>query len=334
MAARQPLTIEVTRGDMVESRHRAHALVMDAAGRTVHAWGDVERLIYPRSAIKPLQTLALIETGAAERFAVGETEIALASASHGGTPAHTDAVAAWLKRLDLGERDLECGAHPPLDEAAAQAMARAGRRPGPLCNNCSGKHAGFLTTAKHKGESTAGYVKAGHPVQRRVRDIVGELGGGDLTKAPTGIDGCGIPVYGMALAALARAFARMADGNRLGAARAEAAKRIVAAMTAHPAMVAGPGRFDTDAMQAAPGAFIAKGGAEGVHAAIVPGLGLGVAVKAEDGAKRAAETAMAAILNMLGALPDAAAAPFLETPVVNAAGDRVGVVRMAGNWKK
>lgn len=333
MNANPPLTIEVTRGDMVESRHRAAAVVMDASGQTLHAWGDAERLVYPRSAIKPIQALALIETGAAERFAVTEAEIALASASHGGTALHTGAVGAWLKRLGLGERDLECGAHPPLDEEAAQALARAGKAPGPLCNNCSGKHAGFLTTAKHMGEPTAGYVNADHPVQARLRDILGDMGGGELAEAPSGIDGCGIPVYGMALEALARALARMADGNRLGAARAEAVKRVIAAMTANPALVAGAGRFDTRAMRAVPGTFAVKGGAEGVHGAVVPSLGLGVALKVDDGAKRAAEVAMAAILNLIGALPDAVAGPFLEAPVVNAPGHRVGVVRMAEGWR-
>jgi len=334
MAVRQPLTIEVTRGGMVESRHRAAAVVIDAAGKTPHAWGDTGQLVYPRSAIKPLQTLALIETGAAERFAVSDAEIALASASHNGTPAHTEAVAAWLARMGLGERDLECGAHPPMEEAAAQALVRAGRAPGPLCNNCSGKHAGFLATARHMGEPTAGYVKPGHPVQQRLKGILGEMGGADLTRAPTGVDGCGIPVYGMPLAALARALARMADGGRLAAARRAAAKRIVAAMTAHPLLVAGRGRFDTRAMEAGAGAFVAKGGAEGVQVAILPGLGLGVALKVEDGTKRAAEVAMAAILNLLGVLPDGLAKPFLEAQVINAAGDPVGVVRMAREWAK
>jgi len=334
MAEKPPLTIEVTRGDMVESRHRAAAVVMDAAGKSLHSWGDVGRLVYPRSAIKPLQALALIETGAAEHFRLGDAEIALASASHSGTPAHTDAVARWLARLGLSERDIECGAHPPMDEEAARALARAGGAPGRLHNNCSGKHAGFLSTALHLGEPTAGYVKADHPVQRRLKRILVEMGGADLAHAPTGIDGCGIPVYGMPLTGLARALAGMADGDRLAPTRGGAVKRIVAAMTKQPVMIAGRERFDTRAMQAAPDAFVAKGGAEGVHVAIVPGLGLGVALKVDDGAKRAAEVAMAAVLNFLGVLTDASAEPFVQTPVVNAAGDRVGVVRMAKDWRK
>ncbi|HEX9702876.1 MAG TPA: asparaginase [Rhodospirillales bacterium] len=331
MPANKPLTVEVSRGDMVESRHLGAALVVDGRGRTVRAWGDTGRLIYPRSSIKPLQALALIETGAADGFAVSETELALASASHGGTPEHTGPVLAWLERLGLGEADLECGGHPPMDEKAAKALVRAGKAAGPVCNNCSGKHAGFLTTAKHLKEPTQGYSKIGHPVQARLRRILAELGDADPAKAPTGIDGCGIPVYGMPLSGLARALARMAAGDGLDADRRRAARRIVAAMTAHPRLVAGPDRFDTLAMQAAGGAFVVKGGAEGVHAAIIPKLGFGVALKIDDGAKRAAEVAMAAILAHLGVLPEAAAG-LSAAPVFNAAGARVGVVRMEEGW--
>ena len=332
MTANKPLTIEVTRGAMVESRHRGAAIVADARGRTRRAWGDAERLIYPRSAIKPLQALALVESGAADEFAVSESELALAAASHGATPRHTEAVLGWLKRLGLSEQDLECGGHPPIDEETAQALLRAGKTPGPVCNNCSGKHAGFLTTARHFKEPTKGYSGIGHPVQTRLRKILVEMGGADLRAAPTGIDGCGIPVYGMPLSAMARALARMADPAGLGEKRRAAARRIVAAMTAHPDLVAGPGRFDTLAMQAAPGAFAVKGGAEGVYAAILPSLGLGVALKIDDGAKRAAEVAMAAILNSLGVLSDKQALELLEAPVLNAAGSKVGVVRMEAGW--
>ena len=332
MTANKPLTIEVTRGDMVESRHRGAAIVADARGRARRAWGDVERLIYPRSAIKPLQALALVESGAADEFAVSESELALAAASHGATPRQTEAVLGWLKRLGLSEQDLECGGHPPIDEETARALLRAGKTPGPVCNNCSGKHAGFLTTARHFKEPTKGYMGIGHPVQTRLRKILVEMGGADLRAAPTGIDGCGIPVYGMPLSAMARALARMADPADLGEKRRAAAKRIVAAMTAHPDLVAGPGRFDTLAMQAAPGAFAVKGGAEGVYAAILPSLGLGVALKIDDGAKRAAEVAMAAILSSLGVLSDKLAPELLEAPILNAAGSKVGVVRMEAGW--
>ncbi|MAF96807.1 MAG: L-asparaginase II [Rhodospirillaceae bacterium] len=335
MAAKNPLIIEVTRGTMVESRHRGAAVVMDAKGKAVHAWGEIERIVCPRSAIKPLQALAVVETGAAEAFGVTDAELALASASHGGQAEHTDAVLAWLERIGLGSEDLECGVHEPLDAETAKEKARAGRKPGPADNNCSGKHAGMLTTAKHLGEETAGYTRPGHPVQQRLRTILTDMGGEGLSQAPEGTDGCGIPVFGMPLSAMARALARMADTGGFEAGRAEAAGRIVAAMTANPMLVGGRGRFDTIAMEAANGAFAVKTGAEGVHGAILPGLGLGVAVKIDDGARRAAQVAMAAVLDHLGVLDDkakTALAAFLETPVLNARGERVGEIRMANGW--
>ena len=335
MASRNPLTVEVTRGGMVESRHRGAAVVMDAKGNAVHAWGEIERIVYPRSAIKPLQALAVVETGAAEAFAVTDAELALASASHCGQPQHMDVVLAWLERIGLGADDLECGAHEPLDPETAKARVRAGESPGPADNNCSGKHAGMLTTAKHLGEETAGYTRPGHPVQQRLRAILTDIGGADLSQAPEGTDGCGIPVFGMPLSAMARAMARMADTGGLEAGRAEAAGRIVAAMMSNPLLVSGRGRFDTIAMEAANGAFAVKTGAEGVHGAILPRLGLGVAVKIDDGARRAAQVAMAAILDYLGVLDGeakVALAGFLETPVLNEKGERVGEIRMAPDW--
>lgn len=327
MGSNNPLTVDVTRGGMVESHHRGACVVIGADGGIQHAWGDAGRIVYPRSAIKPLQALALIETGAAGAYRVSDAELALAAASHGGTPEHVDAVGGWLKRIGLSPEDLECGGRDPMDKDAAKALARAGETPGPLHNNCSGKHAGLLCTALHMGEPTKGYGKPGHPAQDRLFAILGEMGGADLTQAPRGTDGCGIPVIGMPLIAMALALARMADPKDLGRGRAEAARRVFRAMTAHPRLVAGPGRFDTLAMEAAKGAFAVKTGAEGMYGAILPGLGLGVALKIDDGAKRAAETAMAAVLELLGVMDKKP-----ETPVLNAAGEDVGVIRMGGDW--
>ncbi len=343
MAAKNELIVEVTRGDMVESRHRGACAVVRAAGdndgaadgRTVHAWGDADRIIYPRSAIKPLQALALIETGAADGFGLGPRELALASGSHSATPEHVAFVAGWLELIGLGPGDLECGGHEPMDKDAAKALARAGETPGPLHNNCSGKHAGFLTTARHLGEPTAGYVKPDHPVQRRLEAMLSEMGDADLTRAPRGTDGCGIPVIGMPLSALALALARMADTEGLEEDRREAVNRILTAMTQNPRLVAGPGRFDTVAMEACKGTVVVKAGAEGVYGAILPALGLGVALKIDSGSRRAAEVAMAAVLGHLGVLDEAAKtamAAFLEAEVTNASGAKVGVIRMADGW--
>ncbi len=335
MASNNPLTVEVTRGDMVESRHQGTLVVMDAVGKTIHAWGDPDRVVYPRSAIKPLQALALVETGAAGAFDVTDQELALACASHSGMPEHTKIAGRWLERLGLGPDDLECGAHKPLDPGAAKAMIRSGETPGPLHNTCSGKHAGMLTTAKHMNEPVSGYTAPGHPVQEWLRALLTEMGGADLTRAPEGTDGCGIPVLGQPLSAMALALARMADPKGLDDGRAGACRRIVGAMTAHPFLVAGPGRFDTIAMEAAKAKFAVKAGAEGVYGAILPELGLGVALKIDDGAKRAAEVVMAAILDHLGLL-DADAAKgmgkYLDAAVMNSPGNRVGSIRMQDGW--
>ncbi|MEE8532706.1 MAG: asparaginase [Alphaproteobacteria bacterium] len=330
-----PVAVEVVRGGTVESRHRAACIVADARGRIAHRWGEADRFVLPRSAIKPIQALPLIETGAAERFSLSDAEIALACASHGGEPAHVAAVEAWLARLDLSEADLECGAHPPVHDASAEALWRAGKAPSQLHNNCSGKHAAMLTTARHLGEPTAGYVDRDHPVQRRVAQTIAEMAGVDVARAPVAVDGCSVPTIGLPLAGLATAMARLADPGALADGRAEACARICAAMAAHPDMVAGSGRFGTALIAASGGAALAKTGAEGVYAVALPALGLGLALKVDDGAARAAEVATAAVLRHLGAIDDALAArlaDFIVKPLINCADRRVGEVRAAASW--
>lgn len=332
MKSRAPLRVEVTRGDAVESVHRVDAVAVDARGRVVACWGNPDAATYPRSAAKPVQAIPLIETGAAERFQLSDAEVALACASHNGEPGHVTAVEGWLARVGLSAADLECGAHRPIDEGAADALVRRRLKPSALHNNCSGKHAGFLTTAVHRGEPTGGYIKREHAAQRRVLKALAEMTGAALGAAPKGTDGCGIPVIAMPLRALALALARMADPAGLRPARAAACRRIVAAMAANPHMVAGRARFDTDAIAGSAGRFVTKGGAEGVHAAILPALGLGFALKVSDGAKRAASAAMAWALRELGALDanaTAALAGYLDCPVLDVAGNRVGSVRVS-----
>jgi L-asparaginase II len=214
-------------------------------------------------------------------------------------------------------------------------MIRAGERPGDVHNNCSGKHSGFLTAAAHMAEPLAEYREPDHPVQRRVRAVLAEMGGLDLADAAVGTDGCGVPTTAMPLSALARAMARMADPSKLGPTRSETARRITAAMSAHPVMVNGPGGFDTVAIGAADGAFVTKGGAEGVAVAILMERGLGIALKIDDGAKRAANAALAALLDHVGALTArsrAALSPFVDTPLINFSGTKVGAIRKAEGW--
>src|SRR5260221_1746754 len=201
-----------------------------AAGVIVASWGGVGRPVFARSAIKPLQALPLVESGAAEHYRLGATELALACASHHGEKSHVEAVGRWLDRVDLGPNDLQCGSHLPNDVPSAHALIHAGEKPSALHSNCSGKHTGFLTTARHLGETTRGYVESDHPVQRRVAHALGEMCGIDVARAPYGTDGCGIPVIGMPLAAMAPGMARMEEPGDLAAEQAPAAERLLPAI--------------------------------------------------------------------------------------------------------
>jgi L-asparaginase II len=321
-----PVLVEILRGNTVESRHRGAIAVCDAAGKLVYSVGDVERPSFARSAVKPIQALPLLETGAAEHFHLGPREIALACASHHGESAHTEAVGAWLGRIGLSDRDLECGTHLPYDTPTAHALLRAGKAPCPLHSNCSGKHSGFLTTAVHKGEKTRGYIDYEHPVQRRVTQALSELCLVDAGRAPWGVDGCGIPTIALPLAAIARGMARMADTSGLPAERAEAARRIGEAMAAEPLMVDGTGGFATEVMKAVGAEARVKPGAEGFFCAILPKLGLGLALKIDDGAGRASEAATAAVLERLG-INMSGLERYARPVLKNVAGREVGMIR-------
>ena len=327
-----PVVIEVTRGPVVESRHEGIAAVVRADGAVVESWGDIDSPVLPRSANKPIQAMAFVESGAVEKFGLGNEHIALSCASHNGEPRHVETVKAWLEKIGLSENDLECGAHAPRLQANIEAMARENAVPGPAYNNCSGKHSGFLSTAVVYGEPTKGYIKYDHPVQRRLREVMTDLCGSDANDFQYGTDGCGIPTLATPLKTLARAMAGMADPSRLSNRHAEAATRIRTAMNAEPFMVAGSGRFCTRVNGALSGVAQVKTGAEGVFCGMLPALGLGIAIKMWDGAGRAAEVAMATLLDHLGVLP-AAEKEALETPAIkNVVGLLVGEMRPAKSW--
>ena len=258
-----PVLVEVVRGGLVESRHRGAVAVADADGATVLALGDVARPVYPRSAVKPLQALPLLESGAAERYGFGDQEIALACASHGGEPAHVEVANRMLARAGLDVGALECGAHWPSHQPSSQALARSGGAPSALHNNCSGKHAGFVCVACAAGVDHRGYVEAEHIVQREVRGAIEGLTGVGLAAEQCGIDGCSIPTWAVPLTALAHAFAKFGTGQWLGPERAKAAARIRAACAAQPYFVAGTGRFCTEIMKLFGARVLAKTGAEG-----------------------------------------------------------------------
>jgi len=284
-----PLIVEVTRGGIVESRHTGAYAVVNAAGEIVASAGDIAASVYPRSAIKAFQCLAMLESGAADRFGFTPEEIALACSSHNGEPAHVAVARAMLAKASTSEENYECGAHWPIEGAAHDAAVRALPAPLPVHNNCSGKHAGMLALARQLGVDPKGYTGHGHPVQRAIAKAMGRMCDCDLDRQPWGVDGCSVPTWAIPLRNMALGFARLCAPDF------QAGQRILAAVRAHPFMVAGTGRFDTDIMVAVPRLFV-KGGAEGVHCGCIPHAGLGIALKCDDGAGRASDVAMAALL--------------------------------------
>jgi len=327
-----PVLVDVLRGQVVESVHRGAVAVCDADGALVLSIGEVERPVFPRSAVKAIQALPLVETGAADALQLTERELALVCASHTGEARHVEAVAALLAKAGLTGSAFECGSHWPTSHSATVKLAGAGATPTALHNNCSGKHSGFLCTCVHNGIDPRGYIGRAHPLQEMVRGTLEEVTGASHGEDMCGTDGCSIPTYAVPLRNLASGFARMATGQGLGPRRAEAAKRLMAACMAEPYFVSGTGRADLRMMEAGGGRVFTKTGAEGVFCAALPQAGLGIAIKCSDGAGRAAEVIVAAVLARLLA-NDGAAADFaqMSTPVLtNWNGIVVGGLRPAG----
>lgn len=322
-----PELIEVTRGKLVESRHRGAIAVMAGDGRAVLRLGDTEGPVYPRSAVKVMQAIPLLTSGAAEAFGFGDLELALACSSHNGEPRHVDLAASMLERMGLDQSALECGTHQPFLERAARNLLLSAGKPSPLHNNCSGKHSGMLAVARYLKEPHAGYVHPDHPVQRRIARIMAELTGVLVSDGTCSIDGCSVPTWGLPLEALALAFARLAAGQGASAEHLAAGKRLMAACMAEPGMVAGEKRFCTGVMEALGPVVFVKTGAEGVFCAAVPEFGLGIALKIDDGASRASEATTANVLAALLPKHADALAHWTRRQVHSVAGADVGEIR-------
>jgi L-asparaginase II len=320
-----PITIvEVLRGGVVESSHQVHIAVWHAERGLIAASGNAVHVSFVRSAIKMFQALPLVESGGIERLGLSGEELALCTASHGGEAFHVTAARAILARIAVGEDRLACGPHPPLHPASADALRAAGASPSRVHNNCSGKHAGLIAFTIGQGWPVDGYHLAAHPTGRRVLETLSDwmtIPAGDIGLA---VDGCGLPTYAMPLEAVARGCARFAAAAADGRA---APLRVFTAMAAHPEYVAGSGRLCTDLMRAAGGTLFAKVGAEGYYCAGVPAMRLGMALKVEDGATRAAEPALLAALRRLDVVDDrhmAALARYAAPAVRNTRNEVVG----------
>jgi L-asparaginase II len=328
-ASHAPIRVDIGRGGWAESRHEVHAVLCSPDGSIITSWGDPDFSTIPRSAIKPFQSVPLIETGTADAGFFAPELIALSSASHGASERHLAWLDGLMHQLKVTDDALECGAHAPYDQAAADALIKAGREPCRIHNNCSGQHLGFIATALHQREDYHGYTSPDHPVQRRAIAVIEEMSGCAIDPSTHAIDGCNAPTFPMPLHGLATAAARLARPDALPADRRETLDRIFAACVAFPELVAGEGRLDTLMMRAMSGAGLTKIGAEGVVIGALRGLGIGFALKVADGAKRAGDAAAARLLLELGAIPasNSALVQSWAAPIIHsAAGTEVGQI--------
>jgi L-asparaginase II len=341
-----PVLVELQRGDMVESVHAGAIAVLDADGGTLLEVGDIDRPVYPRSAVKMLQALAMVESGAPDRLGLTDPELALACASHNGEPEHVRTAASMLAKAGADVGVLECGAHWPYSDEASRSLVAAGQQPVALHNNCSGKHSGFVCLACMMAGGSElrgfvrGYVKPEHPVMREVTAALESTTGVPLANgaAPRGTDGCSIPTYGIPLRGMARAFARWGTGIGLRPSQAAAAARLRRAVAAAPFMVGGTDRFDSVVMDRLRERVYCKVGAEGVYCAAFPQRGIGVAVKMDDGnTARAAEVVMASLIAALAPLDDEERAfigGYSALQMRNWNGIEVGVLRGTAQLKQ
>jgi L-asparaginase II len=340
----EPL-VEVKRGSITESRHRGHIVAVEPDGSIVAALGFPPTVTFLRSSAKPFQAMPLLVSGAAERFGFTDREVALACGSHNGEPIHTELAASMLRKIGLGPEALKCGAHEPYGAEAALELRLRGEEPNALHNNCSGKHAGMLAVAVHLGARIDNYVSPENPVQKAIADALAKFSDIAVTDMVVGVDGCGAPIFGITIKAMALAYARLVSppANMDGATR-DACERIVRVMSAHPELIGGTSdRLDTELMRAAPGRLISKVGAEGVYTAGIRPCeewprGLGLALKIEDGDdKRARPTVVIESLRQLGVLRDEsleAVSRYAFFPVRNRPGDIVGEISASFTLRK
>lgn len=324
------LLVEVTRNGVVESRHFGAAVVCDTGGKVIESWGDIEQLVFPRSSLKPMLAIHLIESGAADHFGLSDTELSLACSSHQGESIHQQVAESWIDRLCLTEEHLACGPVLPEHSESAHQLLAKGQLGRKIYHNCSGKHLGFLTTAQHLKLPLESYHLAEHPLQQLSLDILSDLADTDLRRYPQGVDGCGLPALTMPLYRLGLAVARFAKPVGLSDLRSKAIFRLHQAIINEPLYIAGHGAMVSELNDVAKGTVLAKTGAEGVIIAALPKKGLGVALKIADGSSRARSVALLAVLDRLGVLT-AEMKQLLDThmsaEIVNSNGLPVGDIR-------
>jgi len=324
--------VEVTRGPLVESVHRGAVAVVDHNGNSIAQVGETSFLTYIRSAAKPMQALPLLESGAADHFGLLPEELALIVASHSGEEEHVRLGRQIMEKIGLGDAALCCGTHQPLHTGSAKALVARGQSPTVYHCSCSGKHAGMLALAQYYGLNTDGYYLPEHPVQRMMLESMAELAGLGPQDIPLGVDGCGVPVFGLTVEKMAYAYARFAAADTFAGKKGEACRRLQEAMLSFPTIVAGTGRLATDIMKTARGKLLVKDGTEGVFCVGVPQKGWGIALKIEDGNLRAAGPVIVKVLQELGLLTEEERGELANhacRQLKNYRGEKIGEIRPA-----
>ncbi len=337
-----PILVDILRAGHIESVHRGAAYVVDENGQELMSIGDVDKLIFPRSAIKIMQALPLVESGVADKLRLNDKQLSLCCSSHNGEIGHTQTASTLLESVGLSVDDLECGAHMPYDKATYHDLIKTDASPCALHNNCSGKHSGMLAYARSTGYDTKGYIDIEHPLQVEIATLMSDLTEFDLNQAPVGIDGCSLPTWAAPLKSWATAFAKISRGKGLGAIRGGAFKTLQEAVMAEPFYVAGTGRYCTNIMRELSTPVFVKTGAEGVFCVSLPEHGIGIALKCDDGAlkdgfgsSRGSEFALSALLKKLDILKpedDGVIARFTHRGLSNCNGHEAAQIRPSKYW--
>jgi len=331
-----PVLVNLWRGNAIESRHRGAVAVVQSNGQLIMSMGDVMHPVFPRSAIKFLQTIPFVESGAVEHYGLTDKHIALACASHNGEHVHCGLIGQWLETIGLDAHDLECGASLPMHQPTQFELLARGEGPTRVHHGCSGKHLGLLTTSLHLGDSVKDYRLYRHNAQRRWFEIIESMCNTRVMQLPWGYDGCGIPCLAVPLQRLALAMARFADAADQDATRTTAINRIQSAVANNPYLVAGKERLCTDLMSRLAPKILVKVGAEGCYTVCMPEQGIGIALKMDDGHDRGARVALGAVLRTLGVLGDDMAKELEEyiSPVLtNSRGDFIGRAESSSEWQ-
>jgi L-asparaginase II len=331
-----PVLVNRWRGNAIESRHRGAVAVVEASGQVFAALGDVQRAVFPRSAIKFLQAIPFVESGAIDAYSLDDRHIALSCSSHNGEPIHAGLAQDWLERIGCAHDDLECGAELPLHQATQFELMAQGRGPQRHHHNCSGKHLGFLSTCKQLGDPTLNYRLYNHAAQQRWFQVLESLTNTRVSQLPWGYDGCAIPTLALPLQRVALAMARFGVPSRFEGERRSAVERIHAAITANPYMVAGKERLCTSLMERLAPNILIKVGADGVYTAVIPEHELGVAIKIDDGNDAAARVALGAVLQTLGVLSSDESkglSEYFRPSVNNSRGETIGRIEPSSDWE-